>query len=93
VLGGGPITSGVGQHVASPDPLGQRSGWPAMGGGAVPEGPGPGHRCREPSCSGHVGNPDPLRWGSRALIIGAGLHTRLVALLGRPNHWAKIDHH
>jgi hypothetical protein len=31
--------------------------------------------------------------GSRALIIGAGLYSRPVALQGRPSHWVRIDHH
>jgi hypothetical protein len=43
--------------------------------------------------SRHMENPDPLRWGSRALIIGVGLHPHPVALLGRTNHWAMMDHH
>jgi hypothetical protein len=61
--------------------------------GTVPGGPAPGRRCREPSSSRLISNPRPLRWGPGALIIGVGLHPRPVALLDRPSHSARADHH
>jgi hypothetical protein len=60
---------------------------------AVPEGPALGRSCREPTSSRHVVTLDPLRWGSRVLIISLGLHPNPVALLGWPSHWARMNHH
>jgi hypothetical protein len=61
--------------------------------GAASEGLALGRRCRELSSSRHVASPDPVRWGSRVLITGVGLHPSLVALLGSPTRWARADHH
>jgi hypothetical protein len=91
-LRGGPVSSGVGHHVAALGPLGQRSGWPVMRVRAVPGGLAIEHRFREPSSSRHVVDPDPLYWGSRALITTTGLHPSSVGLLGRSSHWARTDH-
>jgi hypothetical protein len=67
-------------------PLGQRSGWPAKRVRAVPRGPPLGIGSKNPPSSRDVANLELLRWGSRALITGAGLHPRPVALLDRPSH-------
>jgi hypothetical protein len=47
--------------------------------GAAPGGLVPGRKCRGPSTPRHMANPDPLRWGSRALIIGADLRVDILA--------------
>jgi hypothetical protein len=39
------------------------------------------------------GEPRPPSLGVWVLIVGVGLHTNLVALLGTPSYWARTGHH
>jgi hypothetical protein len=67
------------------DPLGERSGWPAMRIGVVP-GVRPQAQVLRALVFKTRGKLKPLCQGSRALIIVVGLHPRPVALLGRLSH-------
>jgi hypothetical protein len=93
MLKGGPVSSSVGQHVAASDPLRPEVRVAHHEGRGRSQGLGPWAQVPRALIFKAHGEPRPPPLGFRALIIGAGLLSSLVALPGRPNHWARMDHH